>query len=548
MTLVAFIVLAWGGAAVWGILGRWPMARTGVGLAALAGCLFVAYGLPHGGVVEFGDEALQPTGFLRLWLGSASAAALLLALVALVLGRPARLAPAALVMLGGTAAALSVTDSAAALLLVVAMTTLVGLLATGDRDAALGPVRIEGLRVAVAVAVLALLGMAWATSGGLTLQPLTVLAAFTLVGAALVLGTGTIPVHLPLVRQAETMARPLVPLAVGWLPAALALVLIGWSDVRLVPASADGAPIATVLVLLGLLTLVAAGVAMCLQDDLGHLVTYAAVQGLAVGVLAYASLDDQALPAARVALLLLPLWLAALIGATLVVDRVAGTARIPALAGWIRRTPLTALAMAVAVSIAVGAPGLIVFDARRTILDLAAGPVLGPLGLLAGAISLIAWGRLAWVGLRPAVEADAAHAAGRAKASVPSVLAERPTRGTPPVGARDAPATARALLATNRIPIAAVLVMIMALLPLGLSLGAGHLDALSQGPIPAASERPTPTPGPTTSPTETPPATATATPASTVTPGATSSSSVPPSGVPSSSPGPSPSPGSSTGD
>jgi hypothetical protein len=504
VSLVVFIIVASAGAAGWWVAGPWPPVRSIIGLVGLAACVVLARALPTHGQVLFGDEALQLTDFLRLWLLSGSAAALLLTLVAQILGRASRVAPAALLMLAGTAAALSVTDAAGGLLLVVATGTLVGVVALSDRAGPPGPELVNVLRLPIAVAVPALLGIGWAAAGGLALQPTTVLTAFALVGVALVVGTGTVPFHLPLARQAEAVARPLLPLVLGWLPAALALVLVGWSGARLVPADPDLGLVRVAILGLALLTLGAATVAMLLQEDVGHVVAYAGLQGLATGLLVYATADPAALPGARATLLLVPLWLASLVGVLLILETIGGTSRISALGGWVRRAPITAVALAVSVAVAIGLPGSAAFDARRSVADLALGSGLGAVALLVVAASVVAWIRLAWEGLRPSD-------GGWGAAERPNLAVSAETRA----GAGAKPLTvARQLLAANRIPLAAVLVLALAVLPLAMSLGLGHLQAAAAGPIPAASERPaaptpspvvTSPPAPTASPTATPP-------------------------------------------
>ena len=491
MTLVAFIVVAGAGAAAWWVVGRWPPLRTVVGLVALAACVVLARALPGGEVALFGDDALETTNFLRLWLLSGSVALLLLTLLAGTLGRSSRLAPAALVLLAGTAAALSLTDAAGALLLVVATTTLVGVVALSDRPGRPGPELSRALRSPIAVAVLGLLGIAWASVGGLGEQPTTMLAAFALVGAAIVLGTGIVPFHLPLARQGEAVARPLLPLVLGWLPAVLAIVLLEWSAARLVPLEPDLGLVRAAVLGLAVLTLGAATVAMLLQDDLGHVVAYAGLQGLALGLLGYASVDGSAITSARAVLLLLPLWLAALVGVLLVLESVGGASDLKALSGWVRRAPVTAVALAIAVAVAIGLPGSAAFAARSSVADLALGPTLGTVALLLVVASVSAWLRLAWEGLRPT--------------GSPWGSAERPNVEAATAGT--GLDRARGLLVANRIPIAAVLALALAVLPLAMSLGFGHLDAAAAGPNPAASVRPvlpTPSPSPTITPEPTP--------------------------------------------
>ena len=503
--LLAFIVTAGAGTAAWWLAGRWPAARTVVGLVALAACVALARAMPSGGVSLFGDDALQATDYLRLWLLSGSTAALLLALLAGVLGRSSRLVPAALVLLGGTAAALSLTDAGGALLLVVATTTLVGVLALSDGSGRQGAGSLNVLRLPVAVAVLGLLGVAWASVGGLGEQPTTMLAAFALGGAALIIGTGAVPFHLPLARQGEAVARPLLPLILGWLPAVLAVVLLEWSGARLVPLTPELGLVQAAVMGLALLTLAAATVAMLLQEDLGHVVTYAGLQGLAFGLLGYASVDGQAQASARQVLLLLPLWLAALVGVLLVLETVGGGSQLKALAGWVRRAPVTAVALAIAVAVAIGLPGSAAFAARSSVADLALGPTLGSIALLLSVASVAAWVRLAWEGLRPT-----GTGWGAAERPVLAVASNGGKAG----GLAASFARARGSLAANRIPIAAVLALLLAILPLAMSLGFGHLDAAAAGPLPVASVRPVPptaspsptiTPEPTPTPTPTPP-------------------------------------------
>ena len=400
--------------------------------------------------------------------------------------------------LRGSAAALSLTDAAGALLLVVATTTLVGMVALSDRPGRPGPELAGVLRLPIAVAVLGLLGIGWASVGGLGEQPTTMLAAFALVGAAMVLGTGAVPFHLPLARQGEAVARPLLPLILGWLPAVLAVVLLEWSAARLVPVDPDLGLVRAAVLGLALLTLVAATVAMLLQEDVGHVVAYAGLQGLALGLLGYASLDPSAEAGARQVLLLLPLWLAALVGVLLVLETVGGGSDLKALSGWVRQAPVTAVALAIAVLVAIGVPASAAFEARRSVADIALGPTLGTLALLAVVASVAAWLRLAYEGLRPTSAAWGA--------------AERPNLVVAAGGT--GLVRARHLLGANRIPIAAVLALALAILPLAMSVGLGHLDAAAAGPNPAASVRPVPptptpaptiTPQPTPSPTPTPP-------------------------------------------
>src|SRR3989304_2834666 len=66
--------------------------------------------------------------------------------------------------------------------------------------------------------------------------------------------------------------------------------------------------------------------------------------------------------------------------------------------GWLRRTPSLGIALAVAVLVGIGLPGMLPFEARRTLAVLAVGEPLGALVLVLGALPLLPLARLAWGG------------------------------------------------------------------------------------------------------------------------------------------------------
>ncbi len=538
MGLLALLTVALGGAVATLLTGRWPLARAALAVLALAACAILAYALDPTARVTVGDGALLAGRYLRLWLLSAALALLLLQLLTLTAGRADGLAtgradglaPAALVVIAMGTLALALPDAMAGLLIVTAGAALLDLAAahpTGEGPAGLGAA-VDALRVTVLAAVLGVAGFAWASEPGLGVQPTTVLAAYLLVAAAVGLRVGAVPLHLPAARLAEAVPRPLLPLLVGWLPAVFALVALGWFAAVIVPLTPDLGWARVLVIAIGLITLAATSLAMLLQEDLGHLLGYAAIQGGALALLALASLEPATAAQVRVWLLILPLTLAALSATVLVLEAAFGTRRVGELTGWLRRAPVTGMALLLAVVGTYGLPGLLQFEARREVLTAAAGPTWGTLGLLAAGLAIVAWIRFAWVGLQaagPAVaggtsERPARPAAGQATAS-PGATGSTRRSGLP--GRRDTAASIRAGvvtvrawaaslraggalgwagLALNRVPVAALLALLLALLPIALGLGLGHLGVVAAEPIPVArpTVRPAPTGAPSTSP------------------------------------------------
>ena len=509
MSLLLFLIVALGGAVATLATARWPRARGVVAVLALAACVVLAYGFDAGSTLQFAGGTLVITHFLRLWLLSASAAALLLELVALVLTGRERLAPAVLLTLGASAAGLATPDLTAGLLVLVGAAAVAGLVAAGRVAEGSPTLRaaVDALRVTVVVAVLGILGMAWAVEPGVALEPTTVTVAYLLVAAALTLRMGAVPLHLPAARLAEAAPRSAVPVLVGWLPAAVALVLLAWFSVTVAPVAPDLGWWRELPVALALLTLAATSLAIMVQDDLGHVLGYMAIQGGAFALLAMGSFDAAASAAARSWLLILPLTVAALASVVLLLEVAFRTRRTVELRGWIRRAPGTALALALALVATYGLPGMAQFVARERIAELAAGSPLGVLGLLAALLAVLAWLRLGWIGLQTVGSAVGEGASERPTLPPLSATAGRGAGGgARALGARLLAVLAQGRLALelNRIGLAALLALALAVLPLVLGFGVGHLvDAAAEPiprPSPTASPSPSPTPGPSSSP------------------------------------------------
>jgi len=545
VSLVLFLVLALTGAVVTLATARWPAARGTLALLASAACVVVAYRLDAGTAVHLGDGSLVVTHYLRLWLLCASAAILLLVLAGLLLSGRERIAPAALLTLAASAVGLAAPDLAAGLLVLCGAAAVAGLVAAG-RVAEGSPtlrVAVDALRVTVVFAALGLLGVAWAVEPGVSLEPTTVTVAYLLVAAALALRVGSVPLHLPAARLAVSAPRGAVPLLLGWLPAAAAVVLLAWFSVTVLPLQPDLGWWPALPTALALLTLAATSIAILVQDDLGHVLGYMAIQGGAFALLTMGALDAAAAVEARTWLLILPLTLAALATVVLLIERAFGSGRAVELRGWIRRAPATAGALVLALVATYGLPGMAQFTARQRIAELAAGRPLGLVGLLAAALALLAWARVAWIGLQP-VGAIVHEGAGERPALPPGPdQASGPAGGPPPIAPRLLGLLARGRLAIelNRVGLAALVALALALLPVALGIGAGHLADAAAEPIPTPiatpSSSPSSSPSPSPSPSVSPSVEPTAEPTASSEP--TSSGSPGPSGGPSETPSPS---------
>jgi NADH:ubiquinone oxidoreductase subunit 2 (subunit N) len=555
--LLVFLIASLGGAVATLATVRWPRRRGAIAVLVLGTCVVAAYGLDAGTTLHFGDGTLVISHFLRLWLLSASAAALLLELLALVLTGRERLAPAVLLTLGASAVGLATPDLSAGLLVLSGAAAVAGLVAAGRVAEGSPTLRagVDALRVTVVVAVLGILGMAWAVEPGVALEPTTVTLAYLLVATAIALRMGAVPLHLPAARLAEAAPRSAVPVLVGWLPAAVALTLLAWFSVTVAPIAPDLGWWRQLPVALALLTLAASSLAILVQDDLGHVLGYMAIQGGAFALLALGSFDATVASEARSWLLILPLTVAALAAVVLLLEVAFRTRRTVELRGWIRRAPATALALALALVATYGLPGMAQFVARQRIAELAAGSPLGILGLLAALLAILAWLRLGWIGLQAVGPAVGEGASERPTLPPASAAAVGAAAAAPALGERLLALVARGRLALelNRVGLAALLALALALLPIALGVGAGHLvDAAAEPiprPSPTASPSPSPTPAESPSPspggTEAPTPTAepTGSPTFTTSPEPTPSGQPTPSGGPSGSPTPAPSGG-----
>jgi formate hydrogenlyase subunit 3/multisubunit Na+/H+ antiporter MnhD subunit len=188
-----------------------------------------------------------------------------------------------------------------------------------------------------------------------------------------------------------------------------------------------------------------------------------------------------------------------------------GTRRIPELAGWARRAPLLAVALALIAVAGIGWPGLAVWDARFSIANLALPRPLAALVAVAPVAALVIYGRVLIVGVaRPGeavaegrgerprwpVERASRELVGQSRAERSVERVERLSGATLDV-IWTLPTAARA----NRMPIAAVVVLVLAGLSAALAGGTLGVAAAARA-VPATVEPgpSQPAPAPETSP------------------------------------------------
>ncbi|MFI5254245.1 MAG: proton-conducting transporter membrane subunit, partial [Candidatus Limnocylindrales bacterium] len=376
---------------------------------------------------------------------------------------------------GGAArfVAVTVTDPGAALLAVTAA-GLAGVASALGEPVSMPILRVaaDGVRLVAVAGLVGLAGVAVVGAGAPFPAPEMVGTGVLAVGAAAAIRLGATPLHIPAVRVVETARLAALPLVAVWLPAGFALIGLDWVETTLAATGASTPVAHLVLAVLGALTIAVAGVAALLDDDLARLFAYGLIADGGFVVLAAASSDPAAFPAARTWIVCLGLSRTVLAVALLELESAFGTRHVNELAGWLRRMPLTGLALLASVIVGVGLPTMLPFEARRTLAVLALGGNLGLVALAFGALPVLGLARLAWVGSRPA---GAAVAAGSGEWPI-----VRPETALP------LPARLARIWQLDRLTITAALTLLLGLLALLVAFGVGGLSGAA-GVVPPAS-------------------------------------------------------------
>ncbi len=402
MSLIPFLAIAFGAGGLTLLTRRAPRLSIAIGLLGLAAALVAAFAIDPRDRLEVSGGALAASDFQRLFLILSTTSGLLLAIVGLAGVWQRNLAAAMLGGLGALGLGLALPDPLAGLPATVSA-GIVGVLVALRVPAETAGVRSAGreLRTVGLAGAFAILAAALVAGPGgpIALSNETLGLAYLAMVVAVAVRFGAIPFHARLARLTETAPGTALPLLAAWAPAGFAAVALVWIDRWVSPLALPLPAERSLVVGIGLLCLLLGAVAATIQDDLEHVVGYSVVQDAGFVMLALAVLDISAWEPARTWLLIFVIVKSAFAGWAVAMRIAFGTTRLDELGGWLRRAPLLAVALAALVVATVGMPGLLVFDVRSRIADLALPAPLAIVAVLGGLASLAYYARIAWVGL-----------------------------------------------------------------------------------------------------------------------------------------------------
>jgi formate hydrogenlyase subunit 3/multisubunit Na+/H+ antiporter MnhD subunit len=404
MTLIAFLLVCVFGMLL-GLLAQ-PYARLSrlVAIGSVAGALMAALLINPDDTTTVGEVQLAASWFVGFFLTALAASCLLLCLIGLLTGWPERLAPAALAMLAGVGIAISSTDPTVTVGAAAAATAPAALVASRIRSTPLGVTvgiaEMRTLALVIAASLLAavtILNTNWNSD-----DPTFVLAlAFLVLAAAVAVRSGAVPFHVPaalLSRSGEGLG---LVLSLVWIPTSFGLVALSWNaSIFGVPGDwLDRAVVAVQVVAVS--TLIFGAVGAMLHDEIEEIAVYSIVQDTGFVLLALTARDADAMPAARLWLLVFVIAKSALVAWVATASWAFQTSNLGELRGWLRRAPLLGLALVAIVVATLGWPGSAVFEARATLVQLGLPGWMDFLGLAAILLSLAYYARLLAVGLLP---------------------------------------------------------------------------------------------------------------------------------------------------
>ena len=493
MNLLPFLAVATAGAVLATALRGRRRSGTLVGFAGVMAALVALVVAAPGEPLPLGGGVVSMTAYARVLLGVGLAGGLLVLGVSRLATWEAPAPAALLVAVAGLAVALGVGGAVPGLLAAGATSVLAAAVALAHPAT---PLRVRalalearGATVAMTVGVLAV-SLAPEAIGGLAVQPQV--AGLAAVAAGLALGQrfGAIPFHARVARLSDAAPASALPTLFALIPAGWAVVLLGWAPDTLGPVAPVIGWDGTLLVIVGLATLVLGTLAALIQDDLLRVVAYTVVLDAGVVLLGFSSLDPTGREAIRAWLVPFVANRDALVGWVIAFRAAFGTARLSEVRGWLRRAPALGVGLAAIAVATVGWPGALVWEARLAALQAATD---GPALLVATVAALgtaVAVARILGKGFgRP--EPRVAAAAGEL-ARVPAglraaVRALRSPGGRRVATLRAGSHEARPLLEMNRTPLRALLVVLLAGLALMTAGGAfGIHDAASGPDLPVA--------------------------------------------------------------
>ena len=536
MTILPFLVVTFGAGAASLLTRRNGPLSTAIGIGGLVAAVIAAGTITADDGLRLGGGELIGSAYLRLFVLFGSIVALLLAVLGLATASHRHTPGVLLGGIGAAGLALALPDARIA---VIAATAggLLGILVTIVPPATARGVVVAGreLRALAIAGVLAILAAAWIARPleQLAAQPAVFGLAYLGFAIAVAIRFGAIPFHFWAARLADAAPEVTLPMLMAWSPAAFAIVALAWADQSVAPLVLPLGIERALIVAVGVVSVVLGSVAAWIQDDLEHLVGYTIIADAGIAILGLAALSPAAWEPARTWVIVFVMVRSAFAAWAVAVRGAFGTRRIEDLHGWVLRAPTLAVAFGLIVIAAVSWPGLVAWESRAALIELTLdGPfvVLVTIGTL---MQIGVFGRLLHVGLsRP----SQAVAGGLSERPLwPGSIPARPMIGRSGTE-RALERTSHALRASldiawvvpaalreNRTLIAAILVLMLSALSLGVASGglgvpeaAREVPGQEPGPGPVESEPP-----PSEAPATEPPATAT--PAATESPSASGS-------------------------
>ncbi len=342
MNLLPFLAVATSGAVLATLLRGRRRAGTLVGFAGVAAALVALVLTAPGETLSLGGGAVSLTAYARVLLGVGLAGGLLVLTVSRLATWEAPAPATLLVAVAGLTVALGVGGAIPGLLAIGATSALAAAVALAHPAT---PLRVRALAREARGATLAMtiglvaVSLAPEAIGGLAVHPQV--AGLAAVAAGLALGHrfGAIPLHARVARLSDAAPASVLPALLALIPAGWAVVLLGWAPDTLGPAAPVLGWDGTLLVIVGLATLVLGTLAALLQDDLLRIVAYTVVLDAGVVLLGFSSLDPAGRDALRAWLVPFVASRAGLVGWVIAFRAAFGTTRLSEARGWLRRAP-----------------------------------------------------------------------------------------------------------------------------------------------------------------------------------------------------------------
>ncbi len=400
MTLFAFLLSAAVGG---GCVVAWrerPKTAAAIGLVATAVCLLAAIVMPVDASLTVGQTILQVDAYARLFLVAGSLTLLVSQVVGLAHGWQRELPLATLGALGLIGVALTVGTPAAAMLIVAAAGTFV-VIASLERAISMPAVRAaaSGFRLAAIAGFMGLVAMAMTGDDPIFVAPDVLAGATLMMAAAVAIRVGAIPLHAPVARLIERARTAALPLLAAWVPAAFAVVALGWTST--IVAIGATTPVVLVVVAFGVLTIALASTVVLIDDDLVRWLGYGVIADGGFVLLALAGNSVSTISAGLAWLVCFALARSIVACVLLGFQGAFDARRTRELEGWLRRTPVLGAALLGALVIGFGIPGTIPWQVRLELAEGALGQQLGVALVAVGLLPLVPIARLAWNGIRP---------------------------------------------------------------------------------------------------------------------------------------------------